>query len=204
MFFADKRVVPLLPKVLGKQFYKKKKKVPLPVDLIKSDWKEEFERGFSSGWLCFGNGTCSVVKVGKFDMESGEIVENVVAAINGVVEVVPKKWAGVRSFHLKFSESLALPIYQGFKIEEVKKIGDLEVKGTSGKNEKMGLKKDRMTEVQFMDVEDELINDDGNESDKSDDDEMGSFESVGKMIKVGDLGMIGEKLGNVDEKVREQ
>ncbi|KAK3012889.1 hypothetical protein RJ639_009706 [Escallonia herrerae] len=111
-FFADRRVVPLLPKVLGKQFYKKKKKLPVPVDLSKSNWKEQIETACSSALLCLGTGTCSVVRVGKVGMESGEVVENVVAAIDGVVQVVSKGWSGVRSFHLKFSESLALPVYQ--------------------------------------------------------------------------------------------
>ncbi|GAB2286498.1 hypothetical protein Dimus_020897 [Dionaea muscipula] len=32
MFFADKRVIPLLPKLLGKHFYKKKK-IPVPIEM---------------------------------------------------------------------------------------------------------------------------------------------------------------------------
>lgn len=53
-----------------------------------------------------------MVKVAKVSMEKDEIVENVVAAINGISEIVPKKWENVRSLHLKLLESLALPIYQ--------------------------------------------------------------------------------------------
>ncbi|KAJ0474225.1 putative ribosomal protein L1 [Helianthus annuus] len=44
MFFADKRVVTLLPKLLGKWFFKKKK-LPLGVDLSHKNWKEQIERG---------------------------------------------------------------------------------------------------------------------------------------------------------------
>ncbi|KAK4373440.1 hypothetical protein RND71_008824 [Anisodus tanguticus] len=113
LFLADKRVVNLLPGVLGKQFYKKKRKVPVPVDLRRdSNWKEEIERAFSSTLLCLGSGTCSVLKVGRNGMESGEVMENVLGAIEGIVEFVPKKMGGVRAFHLKFSESLALPVYE--------------------------------------------------------------------------------------------
>ncbi|XP_060183411.1 uncharacterized protein LOC132613411 [Lycium barbarum] len=115
LFLADKTVANLLRGLLGKQFYKKKRKVPVPVDLRgNSNWKEEIERAFSSTLLCLGNGTCSVLKVGRNGMESGEVMENVLAAIDGVVEFVPKKLSGVRAFHLKFSDSLALPIYESF------------------------------------------------------------------------------------------
>ncbi|KAJ0759326.1 putative ribosomal protein L1 [Helianthus annuus] len=113
VFLADRRVIELLPEVLGKVFYKKRKKIPVPVDLRRDgDWKGEIEMGFCCSLLWLSKGTCSVVKVGKFErMKVEEIVENVAAAVGGVVEVVPKKWVGVKSFHLKFFDSLALPIY---------------------------------------------------------------------------------------------
>ncbi|PHT70258.1 hypothetical protein T459_25362 [Capsicum annuum] len=42
LFLADKRVVSLLPGLLGKPFYKKKRKVPVLMDLRgNSSWKEE-------------------------------------------------------------------------------------------------------------------------------------------------------------------
>ncbi|XP_015170499.1 ribosomal L1 domain-containing protein 1-like [Solanum tuberosum] len=113
LFLADKRVMNLLPGLLGKQFYKKKRKVPVPVDLRgNSSWKEEIERACSSTLLCLGSGTCSVLKIGRGGMENGEVMENVLAAIDGIVEFVPKKLNGVRAFHLKFSDSLALPVYE--------------------------------------------------------------------------------------------
>uniref|UniRef100_A0A5B6YKH1 Putative Ribosomal L1 domain-containing protein 1 n=1 Tax=Davidia involucrata TaxID=16924 RepID=A0A5B6YKH1_DAVIN len=206
MFFADKRVVPLLPKLLGKQFYKKKK-IPVPVDLTHKNWKEQIERACSSALLYLRAGTCSVVRVGKVSMEIGEIIENVVAAIDGVVEVIPKKWAGVRSFHLKFSESLALPIYQALpdmklKIEGVKSneqgrikeevCGELEIKEEdSKKDEKLGKKKvskkGRIQEVRYMDSN---VDEDDNESE---DDELGSAELSGKKRKKGDSMKNGKK-----------
>ncbi|XP_023746524.1 uncharacterized protein LOC111894663 [Lactuca sativa] len=114
IFLADRRVIDMLPGILGKVFYKNKKKIPVPVELKRDgDWKEEIEMGFCSSLLWLSKGTCSVVKVGKFEgMDVEEIVDNVVAAVDEVVEVVPKKWVGVKSFHLKFFDSLALPIYQ--------------------------------------------------------------------------------------------
>ena len=106
MFLADKRVVHLLPRLLGKQFFKKKK-IPVPVDLKHKNWKEQIDKVHWSALLFLKTGTCSVVRVAKASMGTKEIMENVVAAINGIVVVVPRKWGNVRSFHLKLLESLA-------------------------------------------------------------------------------------------------
>ncbi|XP_058068177.1 putative ribosome biogenesis protein C8F11.04 [Magnolia sinica] len=124
LFFTDKRVVPVLPRLLGKQFFKKKK-IPIPIDLRHKNWKEQIEQACGSALLYLRTGTCCTLKVGKLSMGRDEVVENVVAAIAGAVEVVPKKWANVRSFHLRSLDSLALPIYQvvpemGLKIEAFK------------------------------------------------------------------------------------
>ncbi|KAL7218927.1 hypothetical protein ACSBR2_012070 [Camellia fascicularis] len=201
MFFTDRRIVPLLPKLLGKQFFKKKK-IPVPVDLSHKNWKEQIEKACTSALLYLRTGTCSVVRIGKASMESGEIVENVIAAIDGVVEVFPKKWAGVRSFHLKFSDSVALPIYQTLpdmklKIEGkkefdegVRKEFDEGVKEESKEDEKLGKKKGglkkkgRIHEVRYMDSELEgaLGNEDDEEyigSEKSENDDVGGDELNG-------------------------
>ncbi|KAJ6313754.1 hypothetical protein OIU78_017409 [Salix suchowensis] len=59
MFFADKRVVPLLPKMLGRQFFKKKK-IPVTLDLKHHNWKEQIDRACGSAMLYLRSGTCSV------------------------------------------------------------------------------------------------------------------------------------------------
>ncbi|XP_026385664.1 putative ribosome biogenesis protein C8F11.04 [Papaver somniferum] len=166
-FFADKRVIPLLPKLLGKQFYKKKK-IPVPVDLTHQNWKEQIKISCSSALFYLRTGTCSVIKIARVSMENDEIIENVAAAIDGVVEIVPKKWTNVRSFHLKMSESLALPIYQsvpdlGLKIEGLKKVEESkemelveegeeeEEKEKKTPAKKKGSNKGRIHEVRYMD-----------------------------------------------------
>lgn len=159
VFLVDKRIVHFLPKLLGKHFFKKRK-LPLPVDLTKKNWKEQIERACGSGLFFLRTGTCSVMKVGKRAMESGEIVDNVVEAINGVVEYVPKKWGGVRSLHLRLSGSVALPLYQGLpdmklKIMGAKDVDSDDIAEDTGKTEEVGRKKrkGRLHEVRYMDVE---------------------------------------------------
>ncbi|KAL5731975.1 hypothetical protein ACHQM5_004647 [Ranunculus cassubicifolius] len=179
MFFADKRVIPLLPKCLGKEFYRKKK-IPIPVDLFHKNWKEQIEGACRSALLYLRTGTCSVVKVAKVSMSRVEIVSNVVAAIDGIAEIVPRKWGNIRSFHLKLTESLALPVYQsvpemglkieglGKKEEEGKVDGEAELGEESvgeGKGSKLGKRKSRgrIHEVQYMEnsfEEEDIFSDD--------------------------------------------
>lgn len=203
LFLADKRIVPLLPKLLGKHFYKKRK-IPVPVDLSHKNWKEQIERACGSALLYLRTGTCSVVKVGKLSMEKEQLVENVAAAIDGIVELLPKKLAGIRSLHLKLLESLALPIYQALPDMRLKIEGAKGTEGDQGKGEeesggvekrekkKVG-KKGRIHEVRYMDSdaaglweEDELDNDgeeDDGEGGKTADDELSGGEIVGKKRK---------------------
>ncbi|XP_021811707.1 ribosomal L1 domain-containing protein 1-like [Prunus avium] len=214
MFLADRRIVPLLPKYLGKQFFKKKK-IPVPVDLEHKNWKEQVDKACGSALLFLSTGTCSVVRVAKVSMSVDEIVENVLAAINGIVEIVPKKWRDVRSFHLKFLESLALPVYQAvpdltLKIEgaksdeegkeEVKEVVKSESRGL--KSEKVSKKKGRIHEVRYMDSnagevldDDELVGDgDIGEGKQSENEEPGSGE-LGKKKRKKEK-VVGESKGD--------
>ncbi|KAL2927718.1 Ribosomal L1 domain-containing protein 1 [Bienertia sinuspersici] len=210
LFFADKRIIPLLPNAIGKQFYSKKK-IPVPIELGRNNWKEQIDRVCSSALLYLSTGTCSVIKVAKGSMERDEIVENVIAAVNGVAEIVPKKWKNVRALHLKFSESLALPIYQkvpelGLKISGITGVSDGNgeekvvvpaKKEKKQKEKKVSKKKGRIHEVRYMDNVEvgEMVGEDesGSEEDRGNDEEkaamevekseVGSVESGGKKRK---------------------
>ncbi|CAI9760993.1 unnamed protein product [Fraxinus pennsylvanica] len=193
LFLVDKRVVHLLPKLLGKQFFKKKK-LPLGVDLSKKNLKAQVERSLGSALLYLRTGTCCVMRVGKVAMEKEEIVENIASLVEAVAERVPKKWNGVRSLHLKFSDSIALPIYQALPdmklkidgmreskkgVEEVKMDDNEDEEKESGRKDggsgKKKKKKGRIHEVRYMDVGDEMVNDENEVDDEAtmneDDDE---------------------------------
>jgi len=110
MFLADDRVLPILPKLLGKTFFKKKKQ-PVAVDLTKKDWVSQVHRAVSSTYLHINGGTCVNVKVGKSTMTNEAIVENTLAAIEGAVSKIPRRWGNVQSIYMKTPDSVALPIY---------------------------------------------------------------------------------------------
>lgn len=75
LFLADDRVIPLLPKLLGKSFFNAKKcaapfvivtsltlhstRQPIPVCLTRKDLKRELERAVSSTYFHQNQGTCS-------------------------------------------------------------------------------------------------------------------------------------------------
>jgi ribosome biogenesis protein UTP30 len=76
LFLADDRIIPLLPKLLGKAFFNAKKYVgrsttvtlsltynpsrqPIPVCLTRKDLKGELERAVSSTYFHQNQGTCS-------------------------------------------------------------------------------------------------------------------------------------------------
>ncbi|RDX68959.1 Ribosomal L1 domain-containing protein 1, partial [Mucuna pruriens] len=220
LFFAEKSVVPLLPRLLGKYFFKKRK-IPVPVDLKKKNWKEQVERACSSAMLFMRTGTCSVVRVAKVKMERDEIVENVVAAVEGIVEVVPKNWGNVRSVHLKLLESLALPVYQavpevklrieGVRVEDEE---DKEVEAPEKKRKKKdgevcdsGKKKGRIHEVRYMDdnVSKDVVENELGSDDDGDDNDNGGDEMVDKKRKKGGLSELSgvkrlKKVSSVKEK----
>lgn len=136
LFIADRAILPLLPRVIGKAFYSTKK-APIGVDFTRVGWPEQVRKVLGSACLYLRSGTCSGIKVGRLDMKEEEIVENVMAAVEAAVEKVPKKWANVRALHLKAVDSVALPIYQvvpelGMKIDVPEEVGSGEVTDGAG------------------------------------------------------------------------
>ncbi|QHN90837.1 Ribosomal L1 domain-containing protein [Arachis hypogaea] len=184
LFFADKRVVPLMPRLLGKKFFKKKK-VPVQVDLTKKNWKEQVDKACSSALLFLGTGTCCVVKVAK-------------------------KWANVRSLHVKLYESLALPVFQavpevklrieGSKVEEAEKEKqkmeeEEEGEDHSGAKAVKKKKKGRIHEVRYMDSE---VGEDNVE------DVAGSEDDGGGVVMEEDLKDAGKGSGELANKKRKK
>ncbi|KAG8813566.1 hypothetical protein FRC17_001497 [Serendipita sp. 399] len=84
LFLADERVVPLLPNLLGKVFFKKKKQ-PIPVNLQRANLKAELEAAISSTYLHQNAGTCTSIKIGHTGMDASKIIQNAEKAIPGVV-----------------------------------------------------------------------------------------------------------------------
>jgi ribosome biogenesis protein UTP30 len=111
LFVADERVLPSLPKLIGKSFFKKKKQ-PVPVRLTGKDWGAAVRKACDATYLFWTGGSSLNVRVARASHTEDECVANVMAAVAAAVGHVPKKWEGVTSMYLKTAESVALPIFQ--------------------------------------------------------------------------------------------
>ncbi|KAI9225911.1 MAG: ribosomal protein L1 [Piptocephalis tieghemiana] len=110
VFLADDRVLPLLPKLLGKTFFDKKKQ-PLPVCLSKGNIKTEIDRALHSTRLHHATGSCTSVRIGHTGMSSKHVKENILHAVPEIVEHIGKKWRNIQCLSIKTSTSTSLPIY---------------------------------------------------------------------------------------------
>lgn len=118
LFLADERILPLLPPLLGKTFFKKKKH-PIPVDLEgpKRDWAAAIRRATAATYLYLGDGACSAVRVGRSGQAAEAVAANAAAAAAAVAALFSGKegqkdgWASIRALYLKTNASVALPIY---------------------------------------------------------------------------------------------
>ena len=112
LFLADERVLPKLPALLGKTFFKKRRQ-PIPIDATKADLGAQIRKAAASTYAHAGAGTCLHVKVGTPSMSAKHITENAIAAIEGLVasSCVPRGWANVQAVFMKTNASAALPLY---------------------------------------------------------------------------------------------
>lgn len=111
IFLADERIIPSLPKLIGKTFFKKKKQ-PIPINLQTKDLAQQIRRACESTYLFWSGGSCLNIKVAHSSLAAEEVVENINAAVEAVAQHVPKKWANVQSVFIKTADSVALPVYQ--------------------------------------------------------------------------------------------
>ena len=151
VFIADDRIITYLPKVLGKVFYNRGTKRPVPISLegkrqnfdeqgnkrrklseggskvVKSEVKpgdvaKEIERTLSSALVHLAPSTTTAVKVGRASMEPQQVQENVETVTQGLVErYVPQKWKNLRAVHIKGPETAALPIWLAEELWEDEK-----------------------------------------------------------------------------------
>ena len=109
-FFADKRVLPMMPKLCGKAFFERRKQ-PMPVDVERGDLAAALAAVRDATWLALGQ-QCSAVRIGRAYMEPAAVAANVMAAIPLAVAAIPGKWRSVLSIHLRGVDTPSLPLYK--------------------------------------------------------------------------------------------
>jgi ribosome biogenesis protein UTP30 len=135
IFLADDRIITQLPKLLGKTFYQKTTKRPVPVNLQppapRTDGKRiarakgtapqaaspqqiatEIEKAIQGTLVHLTPSTNTSVKVGYASWDPKKLAANIEAVAATMIEkYVPKKWRGVKSMHIKGPTTAALPIW---------------------------------------------------------------------------------------------
>ncbi|GFR47144.1 hypothetical protein Agub_g8834 [Astrephomene gubernaculifera] len=111
LFLADDRILPSLPKLIGKSFFKKKKQ-PIPIDLRKANWAAEIKRACANTYLFKSSGTSINIKVARSSFSPEQVLDNVQAALCAASQHIPKKWAAIQGVFLKTADSVALPLFQ--------------------------------------------------------------------------------------------
>ncbi|KAG0125944.1 ribosomal protein L1p/L10e family-domain-containing protein [Tuber indicum] len=127
LFLADDRVICMLPAILGKTFYSRSIKVPIPLSISPQErLKSEIDSCLKATYLHLNAAASSSLRVGLSTFTPEMIGENVSAVVERVVEGgkgvgkvgVPGGWRGLRSLHLKSPESAALPLWLAEELYE--------------------------------------------------------------------------------------
>ena len=110
LFLVDERVVPMMPRLLGSNFFKENK-LPMPVDVTKSDLRGFMDKCVGGALLRPTRGTCTSFFVANVGQPESEICSNIAAAADAAVKRVAGNWQNVQSVHLRAPNSVSLPLY---------------------------------------------------------------------------------------------
>ncbi|XP_069125005.1 ribosomal L1 domain-containing protein 1-like isoform X2 [Argopecten irradians] len=114
LFVADERIVRLLPTLLGRNFYGKKKH-PIQVNMTATNLKNEIEKVvFGSRCIITGHGASSTSTIGHSDMSAEQLAENVMKALESISGALPGGASNIQSVYVRTDKSLALPLYATF------------------------------------------------------------------------------------------
>ena len=107
--------------------------------------REQLRKAETCARFVLKEGTCAALVCATTDLDETEIVENAVAACDGLVSCVPKKWRNVQSVVLKLPDSASLPVFAGELDQPKRKIATDEApkKKKARKEEPVVAKKGR-------------------------------------------------------------
>jgi ribosome biogenesis protein UTP30 len=86
LFVCDRRVAALMPSLLGREFFKKKK-TPVPIKVTGGAAGPEIARAASATYVRLRIGNATTVKAAKLSWPQPHIVDNVLAVAQGIAEL---------------------------------------------------------------------------------------------------------------------
>mmetsp|Transcript_29441 Transcript_29441/g.54032 ORF Transcript_29441/g.54032 Transcript_29441/m.54032 type:complete len:257 (-) Transcript_29441:40-810(-) len=111
LFIADDRIIRMLPKLIGKSFFHKKKQ-PIPIDFGTKDFPKVVRDVCSKTYFVHNKGTTINIKIAPNSFKEEDISENLHAALAEAVEHIPHKWSNIQAVFIKTADSVALPLFQ--------------------------------------------------------------------------------------------
>lgn len=110
-FFADDRILPMLAKLLGKNFIKAKKQ-PVPIKVTRKEALPlAVDKCLRSTFMCINPGSCVNIRAGSTAMSDEKLCANIQAIASNAVRKLPRKWEIVSSILIKTPGSVSLPVY---------------------------------------------------------------------------------------------
>jgi len=110
LFLADDRVIRVLPSLLGKSFFKKKKQ-PIPVRLAAGKWDKAIKKACQGTYVFWSGGNCLNIKIARSSHTAEEVAENITTGVENLAKILPGKMNDIQSLYLKSVESVSLPLY---------------------------------------------------------------------------------------------
>lgn len=113
LFLCDERISKFMPKLLGKNFYKKRK-FPINVTLtggnqvVTKSLKKALE---SVHGLVSGQGSSTSVTIGHTGMTSQQISENISAVVSHMITVIPGGWPNISGLYVTTTKTTSIPLY---------------------------------------------------------------------------------------------
>ena len=126
LFLADLRVYKMLPELLGKEFYQKKR-YPCPLKLHGFSEPQELQKQLNKAakatYFTQGNGPNYSLRVGRTSQTPEQIAENVEQALPFALAYVAAhddiKFSSVQAVSLKVGESPELPVFNQLQKSEI-------------------------------------------------------------------------------------
>jgi len=130
IFLVDDRILPMLAKLLGQNFFKAKKQ-PVPVTITRKEALPlAVERCLRATFMYINPGTCVTIKAGNTGMSNDKLCANILAVVTNAVPKLPRKWEILSSILIKTPYSVSLPVYN--KIRDNYEQITIMMKGETG------------------------------------------------------------------------
>eukprot|EP01098_Paradermamoeba_levis_P005104 TRINITY_DN2172_c0_g1_i3.p1 TRINITY_DN2172_c0_g1~~TRINITY_DN2172_c0_g1_i3.p1 ORF type:complete len:341 (-),score=134.07 TRINITY_DN2172_c0_g1_i3:144-1121(-) len=195
LFAADDRVLPLLPRLIGKHFFDKKKQ-PAPVDVAKlSDLASEIQKTRKATFMFLNTGSCLAIKIGRTSQTVDQISKNITSRIDQIVEKIPKKWKNIKALHIKTSNSVALPIYNSLpEVADEEEIAEMEAERAKALEKKEKAKAKALAKLKRR----------GESVDEDDDEDEDEDEADDGVEAAGEGGETGKGTMNINKQEAEE